>query len=1035
MESPSQEKRGTQVITIETDETVLTAFPYKPHISLLDILKGEPKLLGAIQILLALVIMSLGIIFAFNVITFSKKFPLVFLTGYPFWGALIFFLTGLVTMIDEKPNKIRGLPVTTMNVISSVVAVAGITFTIISFTQQHKFCQMPSLEGLCVFGKTLLVGALSILLIISIAEFSISVTIASFRNKCWTHSNQVVFFLPSDVIQDNEQPDQEEPAQIHFELQEGSHTGGPPNIQASFFGGYSYFKLRVSKPPFSSQEKSEPSELSVLESTTPQEYIEEEPESEARSLASTTRSLKGSLEPTETQVKFQDLDLPFRASPSSSAQEFTDSLLSSLPFDLPPSESPSTQILQSSSSQDEPPQEEPPQDEPPQDEPPQDEPPQDEPPQDEPPQDEPPQDEPPKDEPPKDEPPKDEPPKDEPPKDEPPEDEPPEDEPPEDEPPQDEPPEDEPPQEEPPKDEPSQDEPKDEPPQEEPPQKTPSQEEPSQEEPPQKTPSQDEPSQEEPPQKTPSQDEPSQEEPPTEIPPQEEPSQEEPPTEIPPQEEPSQEEPPTEIPPQEEPSQEEPPTEIPPQEEPPQDIAPQDEPPEDIPSHHTPSQESLAQETAPQDVPQDTSPLMLDLDHQSEDEPFSDIPYQDIRSEVMELTQEWKSEKKAHGTKSPRRLSFDVQRKDKKFQKRYSLDLPRKSMQYQKRYSLDLPSTRRKSLDQKVRSWMFPRKYSVDKQAQYNQTPDQPSDHQPEDQVKTKQVEDEKVEDEKAEDQQVKGEKSQDGQTQQAVKEKVLDKPPKEKDHKPVKEQPPKPEIRDEQPKGQKPQEDKGSKVKLQKQRQQIPVEKPRKQFCQDWSYGSFDYPDYETQDKQSPQWTSSNWQARAKDTQDWRSQGWKNKDWKAQEWGSLNWGSQGLLEQESLKQRALCQPIPQTTTARKKPGWQSQNIVDQVSEHQNIKLKGTESGAVKQDVRAPSSQTRPSKPEDMKYTGQDPRDLQSENISSDYQPSCSQSLVQGTYETSMTNMESEQESHTKDIHITSSSSTVRYQLQSEESD
>lgn len=34
-------------------------------------------------------------------------------------------------------------------------------------------------------------GILSVLLIISIAELSIAVTIVSFRSKCWTNSNEV----------------------------------------------------------------------------------------------------------------------------------------------------------------------------------------------------------------------------------------------------------------------------------------------------------------------------------------------------------------------------------------------------------------------------------------------------------------------------------------------------------------------------------------------------------------------------------------------------------------------------------------------------------------------------------------------------------------------------------------------------------------------------------------------------------------------------------------------------------------------------
>lgn len=46
--------------------------------------------------------------------------------------------------------------VTTVNILSSLVALAGIALILISFTQQHKFCQAPSLEGTCVVGRTLL---------------------------------------------------------------------------------------------------------------------------------------------------------------------------------------------------------------------------------------------------------------------------------------------------------------------------------------------------------------------------------------------------------------------------------------------------------------------------------------------------------------------------------------------------------------------------------------------------------------------------------------------------------------------------------------------------------------------------------------------------------------------------------------------------------------------------------------------------------------------------------------------------------------
>ncbi|XP_068844198.1 membrane-spanning 4-domains subfamily A member 14 [Capricornis sumatraensis] len=233
MESSSEVKRSTHVINVQPNETVLTALPYGPHSSLLEFLKGEPKVLGAAQVLLALIIAGIGAIFALNYFHFAQRFPLVFLTGYPFWGAFI------------------GQGVMGLNVISSLVSVAGIIFTIISYRYQHKYCQGPSLEGLCVIGRVLYNGILSVLLIISIAELSIAVTIASFRSNCWANSNEIVFFLPSDATQESELSVPDENAVIQFELQEEpTSADSVTNIKPVFFGGYSFFKLRVTKNQF-----------------------------------------------------------------------------------------------------------------------------------------------------------------------------------------------------------------------------------------------------------------------------------------------------------------------------------------------------------------------------------------------------------------------------------------------------------------------------------------------------------------------------------------------------------------------------------------------------------------------------------------------------------------------------------------------------------------------------------------------------------------------------------------------------------------
>ncbi|XP_002755444.5 membrane-spanning 4-domains subfamily A member 14 [Callithrix jacchus] len=253
MESTSQDKKPTHVITIQPNETVLTAFPYRPHSSLLDFLNGEPRVLGATQILLALIIVGLGTIFLLNYINFSQRLPLVILSGYPFWGALIFMVTGYLTVVKEK-SKTQGQGVMAMNVISSLVAITGITFIILSYRHQDNYCQTPSLEEICVLGRTLFIGILSILLIISIAELSISVTTASFRSKCWTQSDEVLFFLPSDVTQNGEQPAPGENGQLQFVLQEELSSGdSTTKAQSVFFGGYAFFKLRLSRSPLVSQ--------------------------------------------------------------------------------------------------------------------------------------------------------------------------------------------------------------------------------------------------------------------------------------------------------------------------------------------------------------------------------------------------------------------------------------------------------------------------------------------------------------------------------------------------------------------------------------------------------------------------------------------------------------------------------------------------------------------------------------------------------------------------------------------------------------
>ena len=60
-----------------------------------------------------------------------------------------------------------------------------------------------------------------------------------------------MFFLPSDATQESELSVPDENAVIQFELQEESTSADSvTNIKPVFFGGYSFFKLRVTKNQF-----------------------------------------------------------------------------------------------------------------------------------------------------------------------------------------------------------------------------------------------------------------------------------------------------------------------------------------------------------------------------------------------------------------------------------------------------------------------------------------------------------------------------------------------------------------------------------------------------------------------------------------------------------------------------------------------------------------------------------------------------------------------------------------------------------------
>ncbi|XP_033612479.1 membrane-spanning 4-domains subfamily A member 14 [Fukomys damarensis] len=821
MQSVPQEKRRICVTTIHPNAHVLAGFPYAPHSSLLDFLWGEPELLGAVQILLALITVGLGAIFAVTSTGVSQDFPLLLLTGYPFWGPAVFIVAGFLTLTDKtlksklvsrfcdfclisllssfhlismrkafdakvlagsryaprgrsahsslpaqpllppstcsffpqvngnsclsacwKPFYIPRQSVTPMNIVSSLAAPAGVILSVVSYTQQHKLCQRPSLEGMCVVGRTLLLGLLSILFIISIMEFSIAVTIMSFRSRCWAQADEIVFFLPSDVTKKSQQPVQEENAQLQFDLQnDSSHFDIPLHTKTVFFGSYAFFKLIHSRSPLASQDRSPPCKERPALSPNGQDdlplhvklsagKIELKPllyTSEVRSPENVHRHRVS----TEEQLKDEDLEYAVVHTSKEQAQKFQEQDLPPQAFPSPPAEIlPAVGVL------------------------------------------------------------------------------------------------------------------------------------------------------------------------------------------------------------------------------PPKSLLMQAPPVQDMPSKSSSfhiiepsnltykdssSKDKQSQESRSKQSPH---PDLKEENIQAQMQQFSEIIYQDILTEVVELTQEWKSKEKPNYTKSSgRELSLNHRNKGGKSPRSLSLSPQAKRGK----------SPRRKSLYQKIRALLFTKKHSIDQKSQYTQTSEQFLDQHTEDWP-------------------AKGDQAEGAPMQ------------------------------------------------------------PRQDSRQTAS--------------QSPHWSPSDSLSFAQQSQDYGSQGWKNKDWKVQErqherQRSLNWESQELLVKGALKQSSLYQKVQtQNTIAQHGLGWQFQD-----QQHWDKDQDFQSRMMLKNTMQIVSLQTRDISLKGMNHRDQKPTDTQSEDTEPDYRPSSSQSVVQDTYPTCLSNMDFEQNtsvcsgSTKDDLNVHSISSSLKDdQQQSEDS-